>query len=94
MFRFEIYDVIHCDSISQHDSLADAWAQLRILSVIPWNAEPNVAPCASWEDCGREYVINEYDTTTRPWILLRTHQALSISRAGIRWVPDAPESGD
>jgi hypothetical protein len=67
MDKFEIVDVIHCESFGLYPTLAEAWAQLGRLATCSWNAEPNVAPCGDWETCGREYEIVAYNATTRPW---------------------------
>lgn len=63
-----------------------AIAELRRRSEIPWNEEPNRAPCTNWLNCGRRYELVEYDETVSPWKELSRNLILDISAAGVRWV--------
>jgi len=33
-----------------------ATSELERRALIPWNEEPNRAPCTNWRNCGRRYV--------------------------------------
>ena len=59
--------------------------ELRRRSRIPWNEEPNQAPCMSWRTCGRAYELIEYDDTQAPWTELRRFAALEVSSTGVKW---------
>src|SRR4051812_14045399 len=84
---FVIEDEIHAEEQGHFPMLRDALAELRRRAAIPWDESPNVAPCMSWQTCGREYVVIEYDDAARPWKELSRRKALEISAKGITWVP-------
>jgi hypothetical protein len=83
--RFWIEDEAHAEPQSSHDTFEAAVAELRRLARIPWDSEPNRAPCVGWEKCGRRYEIHEYDTVTTPWTLMREVPALEINARGVQW---------
>ncbi|WP_430420010.1 hypothetical protein [Phenylobacterium sp.] len=83
---FVIEDDIHADQMSKFEARADALVELRRLAAIPWDQDPNTAPCTNWRNCGREYRLIEYDTTTMPWREVASTPALNISAAGMRWL--------
>ena len=91
--RFIIEDQLHAEHLSEHLSLADAWAELKRLSSIPWDQAPNVAPCGSWQTCGRDYEIIEYDISSEPWRLVCRVSGLEVSANGIVWGNEAPYAG-
>ena len=86
MVRFIIEDEIHCETQGEFDSFADALNELQSRAALPWDAEPNRAPCQSWRTCGREYEIIEYDRTAQRDI--RRIPALRISASGVTWLLD------
>ena len=90
---FVIEDESHAEQVSEHPSLGNAWEALRHLATIPWDCEPNVAPCKSWQTCGRNYEIIEYETSTQPWQELRRVAGLSVSAKGVVWGAEAPARG-
>lgn len=84
---FKIEDDIHCEwQPGEYDSFDSAVAELRRLADLPWHAEPNVAPCKQWRDCGRKYVIIEYDKSCVPWKQIDRTEVLEVSASGIRWL--------
>jgi hypothetical protein len=85
---FVIEDEAHAEQCSEHTTLAEAVDRLKQLSVLPWDAEPNLAPCTSWKTCGRRYEIIEYDTTSLPWKERRRIPALEINAKGVHWESD------
>lgn len=87
---FVIEDQQHAEQIGEFSSLQEAWNTLQRLSIIPWDAQPNAAPCRDWRTCGRDYEILEYDTDATPWVVVRRHAGLKVGTAGIAWGPDAP----
>ena len=46
--NFIIEDEAHAEQHSSHATFADAVAELHRLAEIPWDQEPNLAPCTSW----------------------------------------------
>jgi hypothetical protein len=90
--RFIIEDELHAEHISEHSSLADAWTELKRLSSIPWDQAPNLAPCGSWQTCGRDYQIIEYEISSEHWHLVRRISGLTVSAAETVWDSDAPYS--
>jgi len=75
-------------------SLQEALTELKARAEIPWDHEPNRAPCVGWMKCGRTYEIVEYDETKQPWEELRRFLALEVSAKGVKWSvdPDALDS--
>jgi hypothetical protein len=82
---FVIEDEAHAERSGEFASRDEALAELRRRAAIPWNEEPNQAPCMSWRTCGRRYEIVEYEVEARPWKELRRERALDISAAGVNW---------
>ena len=62
-----------------------AVAELQRRAAVPWDEEPNRAPCTNWVNCGRRYELVEYDDTVLPWKELSRNLILNISAAGVRW---------
>ena len=85
---FMVEDETHCESGGNFATFDDALAELRRRSCVPWDSEPNRAPCVQWRTCGRTYEIIEYDTSHAPWKQLQRVRVLEISAAGVRWVRD------
>lgn len=90
---FVIEDEIHCDWHGEYARLADAIAELRRRAALPWDEPPNAAPCTSWQTCGREYVIIEFDDAQSPCKELRRIPAFEVSAAGVKWSPGFAGSG-
>lgn len=86
---FVIEDEIHAEQVGEFSTLQSAWAALRRLSEVAWDAHPNAAPCHSKHACGRDYRIIEYDTSSVPWILVRQYGGLAVNAKGVVWGPDA-----
>ena len=87
---FIIEDTIHCEYTmdSGYASFELALTEIRNRVAIPWDEEPNLAPCTSWRTCGRNYVIREYDDSTSPSTFIRTTPVVEIDAKGVRWEPD------
>jgi hypothetical protein len=83
--RFCIEDEAHSELQSEHETFEAAIAELERLARLPWDAEPNQAPCTSWRTCGRRYEIVEYDISTKPWGMLRKVPALKVGPKGVAW---------
>jgi hypothetical protein len=55
---FVIEDELHAEpQAGEFRSLADAVAELKRRALVPWDQEPNRAPCDGWRTCGRSYEI-------------------------------------
>ena len=65
-----------------------AIAELEHRAAIPWNEEPNRAPCTTWLDCGRRYELVEYDDTALQWKEFSRNLILDISATGVWWVTE------
>jgi|HubBroStandDraft_3_1064219.scaffolds.fasta_scaffold284358_1 hypothetical protein len=84
---FAIYDEAHAElQDGRFRTRQQAIAELQRRAAIPWDEEPNRAPCTNWQNCGRRYELVEYDERTLPWIELSRCLALDISVAGAQWV--------
>jgi hypothetical protein len=83
---FVIDDEIHAERVGEFESREEAIHELRRLSEIAWDQQPNLAPCLNWRSCGRDYELVEYDTSARPWRELQRSMVLQISANGVRWL--------
>ena len=83
---FVIEDDIHCEHMGRFETRTDALVELRRLAAIPWDQDPNTAPCTNWCNCGREYRLIEYDTATVPWREVTSSPALKASAARLTWL--------
>jgi len=88
---FVVEDQMHAEQAGEFLSIADAWAELRRLSSIPWDKPPNIAACKDWQKCGRDYEIVEYETDKLPWEELARHAGLKMDVRGLEWGPGAPK---
>ena len=91
MYRIE--DERHAEPIAEYGTLSEAIAELERLSSVPWDADPNRAPCQNWRNCGRVYELIEYDASALPWKEVRRVPGLEISRKGVQWLGDLREKG-
>lgn len=85
---FVIYDEAHAERCGEFSSLTNALERLRYLAALPWNQNPNLAPCTGWRTCGRRYELVEYAVVTGPWIELKRVPALQVSAKGVVWNED------
>ena len=70
----------------EFESVQDAVRELKRRAALPWDKSPNLAPCDSWQTCGRRYELVEYDTSSRPWKELARTPALEVSAKGVQWL--------
>ena len=82
---FIIDDEAHAESQGEFPTFEAAVAELRRRAAIPWDQPPNMAPCTSWQTCGREYNIIEYDGSSGSHNELRRVRALEISAREVLW---------
>lgn len=82
---FVIEDEGHAEQHGEFSTIDAAIAELRHRAAIPWDQEPNAAPCVNWRNCGRRYEVVEYDDTQHPWKELRRLAVLEVSAAGVVW---------
>ena len=85
---FIIEDELHDEKQEgEFATFDDAIAELRRRAAIPWDAEPNQAPCAFWETCGRRYEVLELDTPRSGRREVHRTTVLEMSAKGIHWSP-------
>lgn len=83
---FTVEDDFHGEPGAEFATKEEAVAELQRLAALPWNEPPNLAPCTSWQTCGRSYTIAEYDHCCTPWRLLSAVPMLEISSKGATWL--------
>ncbi len=83
---FLIEDEMHDADQGRFATRAGALSELKRLSLIPWDEEPNRAPCTNWKKCGRDYVIIEYDDSATPWKELSREAVLRVSADEVKWI--------
>jgi hypothetical protein len=88
---FVIEDELHAEPQGEFATYDEAVGELRRRARLPWDQEPNAAPCESWRTCGRRYEIIQYDTSSRPWKEIRRSPVLEISAAGVAWLTAPPD---
>ena len=82
---FVIGDERHAERQGEFKTFDEAVSELRRRSELPWDDQPNVAPCMSWRTCGRSYEVIEFDDSRRPWTELRRVPVLDVSASGVTW---------
>jgi len=80
---FVIEDERHSDWMGKFSTRAEAMLELRRLASLPWDDEPNRAPCTNWARCGRSYELVELEG---PWHEVSRKLTLEISANGTRWL--------
>lgn len=80
---FTIEDNWHCELKGNFPTFDLALAQIREWAKLPWNEEPNLAPCMSWPTCGRFYDIVESKYEGREFV--RATPIVQIDSKGVRW---------
>ena len=85
MTTFVIEDELHAEHHGEFATFDDALVELRRRARIPWDREPNRAPCQRWRSCGRTYEVIEVADTQTPSKELSRTKVLDISREGIVW---------
>jgi hypothetical protein len=64
--RYGIVDQIHIDYLpGQFTSLGAVVEEFHRLATVPWDQDPNLAPCTSWRTCGRIWTAGEYKVPGR-----------------------------
>jgi len=89
---FFIIDDDHQDMLGEYTSLDFGLAELYRLAGIPYDEDPNRAPCTSWAGCGRAWTL--YDDRVGRGVDLRVVATLTTSQSGHEWSvgPDAVPS--
>ncbi len=91
---FVVEDERHSSMMGAFQTFDAAFAELRCLATLPWDEEPNQAPCAGWEGCGRHYEVVEYDVSVAPWRTLGRWSLLTVDAGGPRWTGMGPVPGE
>jgi hypothetical protein len=86
---YVIEDEIHAEQQGEFATRDQAIEELKRRAAIPWNEAPNLAPCMSWQTCGRHYDLVEYDSATTPWKETKRERILEVSTAGTKWLVQA-----
>lgn len=82
---FVIEADLHGEFFGEYITFDEAMTQLRAWALVPWDEHPNLAPCTSWQTCGRSYEIVEYDRTATPWRRIRAIPVLQVDAQGAKW---------
>jgi len=85
---FVIEDELHTEPQDQYPDCAAALEELHRRARIPWDKEPNMAPCVSWQTCGRKYELIHYDDKQSPWKEVSRIRVLEVSADGTKWADD------
>lgn len=90
--RYVIEDEAHSEWCGEFNEFGAAVQELRRRASLPWDTDPNVAPCTNWRQCGRNYEIIQFNAASHPWQELSRTPALSVSASGVQWLlpPDSP----
>ena len=82
---FVIEDQLHDERHGQFSTLQAAIDELKRRAAVPWDQDPNVAPCRNWRSCGRAYEIVEYAESGHPQKELARFKVLEVSASGVLW---------
>jgi hypothetical protein len=85
MTFFAIEDESHAEWCGSFESFDEALHELKTRATLPWDEDPNLCPCASWETCGRKYEIVELDDSSDPMREVSRVLVLEISARGVVW---------
>ena len=83
--RFIIEDEAHAEWCGEFSELNEALQELKRRAELPWDQAPNAAPCKSWQTCGRNYEIVQFETSSQPWREISRTPALRVNAIGITW---------
>jgi hypothetical protein len=86
--KFIIEDELHAESQGEFSDMTQAIAELKRRAELPWDQDPNLAPCTNWQACGRIYEVVEYDDSQNPWKELSRARALEVGPSGPKWAPN------
>lgn len=82
-----IEDELHSEWVGEFSTREEAVTELHRLAELSWDQPPNQAPCMSWETCGRNYELVEFDSsTTDAWRELQRAPALKVSKDSVNWL--------
>jgi len=90
MTLFVIEDEAHAEWGGEFRTLGEALEELTRRSKVPWDQEPNQAPCQSWATCGRDYVVIEFDDQVNPWRQVKRTSVLKVGANGVMWNSPLP----
>lgn len=82
---FVVEDGLHAETMAKFRDREAAVSELRRLAEVPWDQEPNQAPCRTWRTCCRIYEIREFEVEAGQWSLLNRWPAFEISADGVQW---------
>lgn len=91
MKKFVIDDEMHSEWMGEFSTLKETIEKLQELAIIPWDEDPNRAPCVGWKTCGRDYYIIEYDDSTLPWTEINNKHIMRMDSLGATWHKTAEE---
>jgi len=89
---FVIEDEFHAEQVGEYPSLDEAWKELKRRATFGWDQSPNMAPCMSWQTCGRNYKIIEYEISGNSSDPIRRIPGLVIDSTGLVWGAEAPSA--
>ncbi len=91
MSVFVIEDESHAEWCGKFASYEEALRELKVRAKLPWDMEPNKCTCTSWETCGRNYIIIEFENSKgESWEELSRSLILSVSSQGTVWHTNQP----
>lgn len=90
MTLFVIEDEAHAEWSGEFRTFGEALEELTRRSKLPWDKEPNQAPCQSWATCGRDYVVIEFDDQVSPWREVQRTGVLKVGANGVSWSSPVP----
>lgn len=90
---YVIEDEWHGEHCGDFESFDAAVSELKRRAKLPWDTEPNVAPCQDWRTCGRSYAIVEYDPRSESGRVLSRTQMFEMDSKGVRWLSASDAGG-
>jgi hypothetical protein len=87
---FIVEDEIYSECGGEFITRKAAIVVLVALSKLSWNSPLNACQCMSWQTCGRDDALVEFNTAFNPWEELSRTLIFSISSKGICWHSTLP----
>ncbi len=84
MRKFIIEEEGHAEFIGEFETFEKAITELRRISKIPWNESPNISPCSN-PNCGRDYMLIEYEVSDNHWEVIKSDFVLSVGPYLVAW---------
>lgn len=86
---FIVEDLRHAEAVGSFETRSEAIDEARRLASVPWDAEPNLAPCTQWRTCGREWEVVEISNGQ----VISRFPVVTVTAKVVHWAPGFDPTG-